>query len=98
MISAAVAAALVPIQRNQAELRERLIGIDGNGTGRIGVLQKQDEKMQAMDVKLDMLVNRSQSWNKKNVWALAKWVAGGICGLALMLLSHWLDHHYGGTP
>jgi len=57
---------------------------------------RQDRKMDKIDAKLDMLVSRSQSWSKQNIWTLVKWVVGGVGALALMLLSHWISSKFGG--
>jgi hypothetical protein len=90
------------IERGQSELRERIIGIDGNGTGREGALQRQDKVLARlveghaeMSDNITTLVNRSQSWNKKNVWEFAKWVIGGLGALGTVLLGMYIGHIMG---
>lgn len=104
------------ISRHHAEnvvrltrIEDRILGIDGNGSGRKGVLQRQDEKLEQMsgeirDVKTDVaevkdgqnvLLQRSQSWSKKNVWEFAKWIIGGAGSFAVVLAGMWLGHKMG---
>jgi hypothetical protein len=98
------------IEKGLSEMRERIIGIDSNGSGRRpGVLQRQDavlgelkdgqEKMklgqEQMKSNIETLVRRSQSWNKKNVWELAKWIIGGLGALTSVLLAMWIGHKMG---
>jgi hypothetical protein len=66
-----------------AEIRSRLIGIDGNGTGKVGALQRQDkvlaaqndklEQMQVsqdkLETKLENFITQDETWDKKKVWA-----------------------------
>lgn len=50
MVGMMIGDAMKPILTSQAELRERIIGIDSNGTGRTpGTLQRQDAKLQQLD-------------------------------------------------
>lgn len=62
------------------KIEARLIGIDGNGTGRKGVLQRQDETLATladghveMKKSIDILVHRSGSWDKATFYRNAKW-------------------------
>ena len=66
-----------------AEIRSRLIGIDGNGTGKVGVLQRQDavlaeyntklgqmqKSQDTLKTKLETLITQDETWDKKKVWA-----------------------------
>lgn len=65
-----------------AEIRARLIGIDGNGTGKVGVLQRQDavlaeqndrlERVQksqdTLKTKMETFIMQDATWDKKKVW------------------------------
>lgn len=102
MVSAMLGEALKPVLRAQAETRERLIGIDGNGTGREGVLQRQDKKLEEMSGQLAevkdgqaLLLTRSESWSKKAIWEFAQWVIGGAGALGAAVAGMWLGHVMG---
>lgn len=70
------------------KIEDRIIGIDGNGTGRIGALQRQDLKLSELDGKLNILVTRSETWSKKGVWSVVKWGIPIIITLLALLLSY----------
>lgn len=98
MVSAMMSEALTPVLRDVSEVRARIIGIDGNGTGRKGALQRQDDKMEEIaetqreqGMKLDTLLHRSSSWDKKTVWRNVKWMFGIIL-TALGLMFAWLEY------
>lgn len=70
------------------KIEGRIIGIDGNGTGKKGALQRQDDKLEelagnqaAMSTKLDTLLHRSKSWDKATFWKAFKWWIGLILAL-----------------
>jgi hypothetical protein len=83
MVDARLAAALAPLTSDVAELRMRIIGIDGNGTGREGALQRQDKKLQQLDdgqlhiiKQLGVLTARSETWSKAKFYkSLPIWLA-----------------------
>lgn len=76
-------------------IEERIIGIDGNGTGREGALQRQDKVLASINA--DAKATRSlvyglvhdKTSRAKLLKALA-WVAG----LGGPALATWLTHHY----
>jgi hypothetical protein len=88
------------IERGQGELRERIIGIDSNGTGRRpGVLQRQDTMLATMktqqddmDTKLNVLLHRSNSWNKQDVWRAVRWFLVFLVSLATLLVAYLAYH------
>lgn len=59
IVDARIASAMAPILRFQSETRERFLSIDGNGSGRKGALQRQDDKMEEIDGKVTTLLHRS---------------------------------------
>lgn len=70
------------------KIERRIIGIDGNGTGQKGALQRQDDKLEelagnqaVMTTKLDTLLHRSTSWDKASFWSAFKWWIGIIFAL-----------------
>lgn len=83
-----------------SKLESRLIGIDGNGTGKEGVLQRQDKALVAIhsnlsdqDKKLDTLLTRSTTWNKANVLkGLRNWIIM-LAGMVGVLLAYLTYHH-----
>lgn len=84
MVSAMIGEAMAPVLKSQAELRERIIGIDSNGTGRSpGALQRQDAKLQQLDEgqihiieQLGVLTTRSETWSKAKFYkSLPIWIA-----------------------
>lgn len=102
IVTVQLANAMQPVLRAQAETRERLIGIDGNGTGREGALQRQDKKLVEMsgqieDVKTSVstLVERSETVSKKKIWELAQWAIGGLGAFATVIAGMWLGHALG---
>lgn len=90
MVDARLAAALGPLTSTVGDLRARIIGIDGNGTGRKGVLQRQDEKLQQLDdgqlhiiKQLGILTTRSETWSKAKFYKnLPVWL-----GIILSLIA-----------
>lgn len=83
MVDARLAVLLGPLTGQVAELRTRIIGIDGNGTGREGALQRQDKKLQDLDdgqihiiEQLRVLTTRSETWSKAKFYkSLPIWIA-----------------------
>jgi len=78
-------------------IEERIIGIDGNGTGREGALQRQDKVLKAIDAKVDQLgdnvatlVTATTTVRRDKVWGVVKWLLGGIGGLGMLILGHYL--------
>lgn len=70
------------------KIEDRIIGIDGNGTGRKGALQFQNDKLEEMSVKLNTLLVRSENLSKKSIWAVVKWGIPIIITLLALLLSY----------
>lgn len=93
---------LSEIKTTQAEIRQRIIGMDGNGTGKIGVLQRQDMKLAelsekqdmlesnqtAMNVKLDTIIHQTTSWDKAKVWEALKWMFATILAILSLILGY----------
>lgn len=96
MVSAMIGDAIKPVLLSQAELRERIIGIDSNGTSRTpGALQRQDVKLQQLDdgqmhmiEQLTLLTTRQENWSKKGFWNLLRWGIPIIITLLALLLSY----------
>lgn len=88
------------IERGQGELRERIIGIDSNGTGRRpGVLQRQDAvlaemktQQATMDTKLNTLLTRSTSWNKQEIWKAFRWFLMFLIAFIVMIIAYLTYH------
>jgi hypothetical protein len=99
-IETMIAAELSPILLQISRLESRLIGIDGNGSGREGVLQRQDRALTAIhrnlsdqDTKLDTLLRRSTTWDKAAVMkGIRNWtiVLAALVGAMLAYLTY---HH-----
>ena len=75
-------------------LIKRVIGIDGNGTGKVGVLQKQDIKLEELgdnqdriEGKINDLIHASESFNKKKFWSNLKWGVTTIIALLVLILG-----------
>lgn len=102
MVSAMMAQALNPVLTSMAEIRTRIIGMDGNGTGREGVLQRQDksiarlddgqvfiiEKLGGLSEQLHTLTTRQETWSKKKFWNWVKWGIPVIITLIALLLTY----------
>ena len=90
MVSAMIGEAMKPVLSLQAELRTRIIGIDGNGTGREGELQRQNTKLTALDEGQIFIIKElaeikvsTQTWNKETFYKqLPVWV-----GIAFALIG-----------
>lgn len=86
------------IDVQNAKIEARIIGIDGNGTGRIGALQRQDLKLaelgdaqQQMDEKLDTVltaVHNLSSVDKKDIWDAVRWMFGTILVILGLMLGY----------
>lgn len=95
MVDARLAAALGPITGGLAELKSRIIGIDGNGTGREGELQRQNTKLTNLDdgqkfmiEQLHTITTRQENWSKKKFWTLIRWGIPIIITLLALALSY----------
>lgn len=89
----------VGITKMLVELRQRIIGVDGNGTGSEGVLQRQDkaiDRLEAgqdgMSAQLTLLVNRSKYWNKADIWKAVRWFLMFLVALAAVCVSYMAYH------
>jgi hypothetical protein len=99
MISAAVEKRHGENLQRFAEIRERIIGIDGNGTGRIGALQRQDAQLASIKstvkdigAKVDALTTAMTTWNKRDVLKLAGWVFGTLIAMSAVAVAY-MDYH-----
>lgn len=95
MVGVMIGDAMKPVLKSQEELRTRLIGIDGNGTGREGELQRQNKKLCDLDdgqkfmiEQLHTITTRQESWSKKKFWSLVRWGIPIIITLLALLLSY----------
>lgn len=95
MVSAMVASAVTPVLRDVSEVRARIIGIDGNGTGREGVLQRHGKQLDLLDKgqlhiieQLTVLTTRQETWSKKKFWNLVRWGIPVIISLIVLLLTY----------
>lgn len=102
MVSAMVAASITPVLRDVSEVRARIIGIDGNGTGREGVLQRHGKQLDDLDEgqvfiieKLDEITDQlktittgQETWSKKKFWNLVRWGIPVIISLIVLLLTY----------
>lgn len=70
------------------KIEDRIIGIDGNGTGRKGALQRQDDKLEEMSGQLKTLLIRSETFSKKGFWTLVRWGIPIIITLLALILSY----------
>jgi hypothetical protein len=85
------------------KIEERIIGIDGNGTGRIGALQRQDIKLaeiatnqSVMNSKIDKALHSATSWDKKSVINVLYQGFGSILvilGLIIGYITYRDAHH-----
>lgn len=87
---------LTKIDVQQAKIEARIIGIDGNGTGREGALQRQDKELLLlkagqfdMNIKLDTLLHRSSYWSKKGFWTTVRWGIPTIIALLSLMLAYF---------
>lgn len=76
-------------------LKQRIIGIDGNGTGKIGVLQKQDivlaelkQNQKVIEKKLDDLSISLNTWSKARFWHNLRWLLVVLVTLLGVLISY----------
>lgn len=77
MIDARQAAAMRPVMEMLTELRIRIIGMDGNGTGSEGVLQRQDKKIADLDDGQKFIIQQLETINKHtSFWNKAKFYKG----------------------
>lgn len=102
MVSAMMSQALNPVLTSMAEIRTRIIGMDGNGTGREGALQRQDksiarldegqvfiiEKLGGITDQLHTITNRQETWSKKKFWNWVKWGIPVIITMASLTLAY----------
>lgn len=95
MVDARLAVALGPVNAGLSELKSRIIGIDGNGTGREGELQRQNTKLTNLDdgqkfiiEQLHTIKSGQDSWSKKKFWNLLRWGIPIIITLLALLLSY----------
>lgn len=103
MIELAIAQHHAENVQRLSKIEERIIGIDGNGTGRIGALQRQDIKLaelaaaQAIMVgKIDEVLHNTKSWSKESVINAVKWMFGTILvilGLIITYVAYRDAHH-----
>lgn len=84
------------------EIKERVIGIDGNGTGRIGALQRQDRKLEElvdnqelltknqheMNAKLDLFIHSANSWDKTSVISVLYQGFGSILVILGLIIGY----------
>ncbi len=68
MIDAAISARHLENVQRLTQIESRIIGIDGNGTGRIGALQKLELKVDKVCTDVETLVHRSTSIPKKVIF------------------------------
>lgn len=93
MIDARQAAAMRPVMEMLTELRIRIIGMDGNGTGSEGALQRQDKKIADLDdgqkfmiKQLETINNHTSFWNKAKFYrSLPVWITIIVTVLALVV-------------
>jgi hypothetical protein len=98
------------IQTHHAENVERLvrietriIAIDGNGTGRIGAVQRIELAISALTQRLDDTVNSlgavkidiGGSLKTKTVWAIGASLGVAVLGASGSLFASWLAHRMG---
>lgn len=95
MVSAMMGETLKPVLRDISEVRARIIGIDGNGTGREGVLQRQNKSIERLDEgqkfiidQLHNLTNRSETWSKAGFWKGLRWMLATLIALLAVLMSY----------
>jgi len=74
------------------KIEERIIGIDGNGTGREGALQRQDKVLKRIETEVTKLVTASTSWNKRDLLHAAKWVLATIISISAVAVAY-MDYH-----
>lgn len=84
-------------------IENRIIAIDGNGTGRIGAVQRIEMaiatltdgltnlKLNLSDVKVDI----GGSLKTKSLWALGGAIGIAVLGASGSLFASWLEHRLG---
>lgn len=83
-------------------IEARLIGIDGNGTGREGAIQRLEKKMDENTLvtnrlgdSVDRLSTSSRFWSKKSILSVG-WAAFSIViALATIVAGEWIKHKMG---
>ena len=95
------------ISRHHAEnvarltnIENRIIGIDGNGTGRIGAVQRIEMAISTLTSGLESLknclgevkVDIGGSLKTKTLWAIGASAGVAVLGAAGSLFATWLEH------
>lgn len=82
------------------KIEDRLIGIDGNGTGRDGAIQVLGKKVDGVSGKVDVLLEKD-SQTKGALQTRQKYTGvivsglGTLAGLLGILLGAWIKHRMG---
>lgn len=84
-------------------IESRIIAIDGNGTGRIGAVQRIELAISALTQRLDETVNSlgavrvdiGGSLKTKTVWAIGASIGVAVLGASGNLLAGWMAHKMG---
>jgi hypothetical protein len=94
MVNAMMAEALTPVRRDVSEVRARILNIDGDGSGRPGILQRQNEDMREIKESIkvlggnvDTVLSQAKFYDKKNVWQGLRTLLGIIIALLGLLLG-----------
>ena len=74
------------------EIKDRIIAVDGNGTGKIGLLQTLTSNVDTLTENVDTLLLRSTTWNKKKVYALLGGVLALFVAFTAPVFAVWLSH------
>lgn len=84
-------------------IESRIIAIDGNGTGRIGAVQRIELAIAAINTRLEDTINSlgavkvdiGGSLKTKTVWAIGASLGVAILGASGSLFASWLAHRLG---
>lgn len=76
-------------------IEDRIIGIDGNGTGKIGALQKLDAKVEKVCTDVETLVRRSTSISKQSIVAVLGAIGIAAMGFVGSLAAEYVKHAVG---
>jgi len=99
-VKVAIAHLRAEILPKLATIEQRIIGIDGNGTGRAGVIQLLERKVDNIDGKVDLLLSKDSetkgALGQRQRFTGGLWVISGILGsICSVILGEYIKHKTG---